>query len=49
VVIGVGVDVEEPRRPGHRLAQSGERRLVAAFREIGHGLERKRHGASIEG
>jgi hypothetical protein len=43
------VDVEEARRPGHRRAESRERHLVATFRQIGHGLERKRHGASIEG
>ena len=40
VVVPVGVDVEQPPRPGERALERGDRLGVSPFREIGDGFER---------
>ena len=39
VVVGVAVHVEQPRVPLDRIADRGDRRAVAPFREVRHGFE----------
>ncbi len=41
VVVGVGVDVEQPRVRRQRVADRVDRRLVAPFAEVGNRLERQ--------
>src|SRR5262249_43276135 len=41
VVVAVGMNVEEPRRPGERVADRADDRTVASFGEIRHRLERQ--------
>ena len=47
VVVGIRVDVEQPRLPPERLRERADRRAVTPFGEVRHRLERPRHTRSL--
>ena len=46
VVVGVGVDVEQARLPGERLADGRDDRAVAPLGDVRHGFEQS-HGSTL--